>query len=123
MHKKHKPVSSIDGFIPRSSASPTVGFDMVRRRPDTFPGVGMTLSSYSPQPSATPPGTAQATPATPFELPSVSDQPVIPKAKKKRRRLGFKRIALIIFILILIPVGWLGFKFIYNASKAFNGNP
>jgi LCP family protein required for cell wall assembly len=44
-----------------------------------------------------------------------------PKPIKKRRITG-RRVLLALLILLLLPGAWLGFKFIYNASKVFHGN-
>lgn len=41
---------------------------------------------------------------------------------KKGRRIG-KRIGIGIGIIMLLAVGWLGWKFLYNANKLFGGNP
>jgi LCP family protein required for cell wall assembly len=41
---------------------------------------------------------------------------------KKGRRIG-KRIGIGVGIIMLLAVGWLGWKFLYNAHKLFGGNP
>lgn len=41
----------------------------------------------------------------------------------KQRKVTGKRVATIIGIIMLILVGWLGWKFLYNAHRLFGGNP
>ena len=116
MHKKHRPVRSIDGFIPRSGSSRSVGFDAMSKPHETnFPNVGMTYTSYSPTQQP-----IQSTSSLSFELPSPVED--IPVKVKKKRRITWKRALITLFIIVLIPVAWLGFKFIYNATKVFHGN-
>jgi polyisoprenyl-teichoic acid--peptidoglycan teichoic acid transferase len=87
--------------------SPPKSFDIAAptKRPATkqsFPEVGMTLSSYSGR------------------------QPSKPSSKPThagwRSKITRKRVILVILTIVLLIVGWIGFKFVYNAHKLFGGN-
>ncbi len=93
--------TSMDGIQP----SPEL-----RRQAASFPSVGMTLPRYN---SYT--GDARA-----------GMQAVIQPEKVRqpgwRRFFTKKRVIIGIVILALLPVIWLGSKFVYNASRIFSGN-
>jgi len=117
MQDRNRRASSIDGFAPRKPASRTIGFDAMKKPPEAFPGVGVTLSSYKPSTNATMSNRS-------FELPNPM-QPYTeapPRTKLKKSRVTKKKIAAIIVILLLIPTVWLGFKLFHNLGKVFHGN-
>jgi len=128
LNDSNKPRRSMDGFIPSSNAPRRVGFDITppKKSAAQFPVVGQTLSAY--RPTATP-SQAQRRPQpmitpSPFNLDF--DDEATParsakKAKSKRRFFSWKRIVALFLLLILGIGGWLGFKFVYNASKTFHG--
>jgi len=159
MHKQHRTGYSIDGFTPRPSNARPIGFDMSQaRRPqnrlrplslppvqpkkpgDSFPGVGMTLSTYSPTAAASPSNMTSTvgvgTPTLPTPDLTFDDAGKDRKrdrrrgadgsngpAQKKHRRLRWtkKKIMTIILIIILLPVLWFGYKFVHTVSKVFQG--
>lgn len=72
----------------------------------SFPGVGVTMTSYKHDP---------------FQRPSVPA--VKPRRSGRIRRLfGWRRILLAFVILALLVGGWLGWGIIKNSSKIFKGN-
>ncbi len=73
-----------------------------------FPDVGMTLSSY---------GTSTAN--RPRKAPNAA--PSKPKTSW-RSKITRKRVILFFAALVLVAVGWLGWKIAYNAQKLFGGN-
>ena len=134
MPKKQPPRRSIDGFIPQSNHARRVGFENMKKplnqQAANFPAIGQTLSTYAPS-QARPqplvrPNLGKPAPS-PFDL-DIEDQPSADKRKQKQKRsglrkwLGWKRLLTYLLIIVLCLGGWLGFKFIYNASKTFNGN-
>lgn len=125
MQNKQPPFRSIDGFTPRNNNAPRqVGFGMPKKpvQNPRFPAVGQTLSSYAPA------GTIAADRRLPpnsrgpidLELDGTAAQKV-KKQGRLRRLLRWKRVMSAFLILILAIGGWLGFKFVYNASKTFHG--
>jgi LCP family protein required for cell wall assembly len=133
MQSKRTPTRSLDGFIPQSNAPRRIGFDVVKKvkskpepqnHPVNFPVVGQTLSSYSP--AATMAGELpepRLTPS-PFDL-DIDEQPAKKTKHRRFRRtrslFRWKRIVAVFFLLVLAVGGWLGFKFVYNTSKTFQG--
>lgn len=89
----------------RGRPSKAKSFDIAppkpKKQPD-FPGVGMTLNTYSS------PNRRSAAPK---------------KRPPKQRRITKKRVALVIGAILLLIAGWLGWKFFYNVHKLFGGNP
>lgn len=73
----------------------------------SFPEVGMTLSSYG--------SGAQARPQRKFNPPPK-------RTSSLRSKITRKRVILVVLALVLLGVGWLGWKFVYNAQKLFGGN-
>jgi LCP family protein required for cell wall assembly len=157
MHKQRPQNYSIDGFTPRPTSARPIGFDMTRARslpklgsqpapkpslkpikqPDSFPSVGMTLSSYTPSTPVAETGIGGG--AAAFDEPFDQAPPMGRKERKKfkrgsaagsdtpkkqRRWLRFtkKRLLLLLALLILLPVAWFGYKIVHNFSKVFNGN-
>jgi len=117
MHKKQNAPRSIDGFTPRVSAQRSAGFSAARAKSPNFPGVGMTLSSYT-NPTATPLGASGRSPGPNLAV-------TASKPRRFRRLWAFftwKRALALVGIITLLIGGWLGFKFIYNAAKVFHGN-
>lgn len=106
---------SVDGLSPHPA---------YRNKAKDFPTVGMTLPQYTNyrgyQGGYTNNGGAIAA------HPALSPQPI--GAKKTGRLARFKskwtkkKIALLIVILLMLPVLWLGGKFIYNVARIFKGN-
>lgn len=78
-----------------------------RSTKSSFPEIGMTLSSYSTVNSAKPRKTF--------------NKPVKSKTSW-RSKITKKRVILLFAALVLLAVGWLGWKFAYNAQKLFGGN-
>ena len=76
-----------------------------------FPAIGMTLHSYKHDP---------------FEqLKSGGGPSRIPKQGRLgrlRSKITLKRAVLTLLVVVLLAVGWLGWKFIYNAHKLFGGS-
>jgi polyisoprenyl-teichoic acid--peptidoglycan teichoic acid transferase len=96
MPQQHTPKNrSLDGLSKRPSSN-------TRSRP--FPGVGMTLPTYS---VGQPTFRARTTP-----LP----------AKVKKRRFSRKKILIMLVVVVGLLGLWLGGKFIYNAARIFQGN-
>ncbi len=90
---------------------------MVRKQAVNFPEVGMTLSSYK---RSALPEAAPVRRAAPMAV-----QPVATTAKPKRRvrsLFSLKRVAIVLVLAVFITVGWMGFKFAYNAHKIFGGS-
>lgn len=75
-----------------------------------FPGVGMTLNTY-----------ASNNAKTRARQPTASPQPK-GRFARFRSKITRKRIMLCIVVIILLAVGWLGWKLAYNAQRLFGGN-
>lgn len=109
--------------INNSSARLQPGADIiVQKQAIHFPEVGMTLSSYKR--SALDNNGVRRGQST---LPRPVDPPVSesrPKAAKKKRRtfVSLKRAAIALVVVVLLVIGWVGFKFVYNTHKVFGGN-
>src|SRR5438046_1748172 len=86
------------------TAAPRPGQDMVtaRKQAGQFPSVGMTLPSYQYDPR---------------DKHGWQPQTMVVKGRKV-----FKRIAIVLGILLVLVGGFIGAKFIYNAHKVFGGN-
>lgn len=104
--KRPRTKTSIDGLSkPRQDAATT------KQQADQFPGVGMTLRSYKYDSRDQRKG-ANAKPT------------VVRKSRfqRFRDRVTLKRVVIILLILVLLTGGWLAFKFLSNAHKAFGGS-
>jgi LCP family protein required for cell wall assembly len=78
-----------------------------------FPAVGMTLSSYKHSPFAS--GQAPESRTLPKSAPPN-------RLKRAFSKITIKRTAITLSLLVLISVGWIGGKFVYNTHKVFGGN-
>jgi LCP family protein required for cell wall assembly len=87
------------------------GLDVVAaKKAANFPGVGMTLPNYRYDPTDRHPRSGRGT--------------VVKRGRlgRLKQRLTLKRAVIILAILVLLIVGWVGGKFLYNAHKLFGGN-
>lgn len=99
--RKTRRGTSIDGFQPTPE---------LRRQAAQFPAVGITLPSYNAYT-----GDARA------GMQAVV-QPTRPqRGTVKKRFFTKKRITIILVILVMLPILWLGGKFLYNLAKVFKG--
>ena len=108
-----RPSQYPEGFTPRPTKQPTIGFD--RPQAQQFPSVGMTLSSYRHHAL---PGVV---PATRGKTAS-EEMPKIGRGRRLLRGLTWKRAFLTCAIIIALIGGWLGIHALYNLSKIFHGN-
>lgn len=77
-----------------------------------FPAVGMTLNSYKHSPFS----------ATQGEIKTVAKVRKTGKWQTFKRGFTIKRVALTLALLVLLTVGWVGGKFVYNTHRVFGGN-
>lgn len=81
----------------------------LRKQQESFPAMGTTLQSY-----------AGASQPRSRKRPSANNTG---KKQPKAKRITKKRIVLFFVALLLIAVGWLGWKFAFNIARLFGGNP
>lgn len=79
--------------------------------PADFPGVGMTLRTYNHDPFRQPKTVPSARAVRPTRW------------QRFRRGFSLKRTVLVLLAVVIIVVGWLGWKFAYNLHRLFGGNP
>lgn len=98
----------------RTSAAPKrprPGQDIIARRQATqFPDVGMTLRSYQNAASERRPRASRTA------------RPQTSRWQRLTEKLTLKRFTLVLGVLVLLIVGWVGGKFLWNAHKLFGGN-
>jgi LCP family protein required for cell wall assembly len=106
---------SIDGFIPRKSGQRSIGFGQSApsRQAIGFPDVGTTLPAY--------PRNLVGTRPVPASVP-LTDEEKTGRFRRLKAKISWKRAVITLVIIMLVLVGWLGWKFIYNLSKIFRGN-
>lgn len=81
----------------------------LRKQQDNFPAMGMTLNSY-----------AGATTARPRKRGSA---PSAVKKQPSKRKITKKRVIIFFVVLLMLAIGWLGWKFAFNIGRLFGGNP
>ncbi|HET8709569.1 MAG TPA: LCP family protein [Candidatus Saccharimonadales bacterium] len=115
LRKSNHRIKSVDGLSPHPA---------YRNQAKDFPTVGMTLPQYTNYRSysgqyAAPGGTAAAAPTLPAQTVKKSKAGRWARFKSKWTK---KKVAILIIVLLLLPILWLGGKFIYNAARIFKGN-
>jgi LCP family protein required for cell wall assembly len=113
---QHKPIISTRKVTARAQPGQDI---IVRKQASQFPEVGMTLSSYKHS------AIGGAAPARRPLPPNIPSRQASTPPKSRRRfipKISLRRVAIFMVLAILLTVGWLGFKFIYNAHKVFGGN-
>ncbi len=105
----------------RNTIRPKPGQDIHKRTPTQLPRVGSTLGSYNSGYSTYRPNPVIQTKTLPNAVPqtSPSKTPILSQAK---RFVTLKRIMVSLLVLVIVLVGWVGGKFIYNAHKVFGGS-
>ncbi|CAN5172783.1 hypothetical protein BH09PAT3_BH09PAT3_4100 [soil metagenome] len=86
-----------------------------RKQQADFPAVGMTLSAYGSSKGSNKATTNRTSKSAPAPEP-------VGRFKRFKSKFTRKRVILTIVAILLLAIGWLGWKFAYNAHRLFGGS-